>query len=72
MRKTSHAEIQPTAVYSAEDLGLILGVHPETVRKWHRSGALRGVIVGGNSLRWLGADVLRHLTPEPEHCTKAA
>jgi excisionase family DNA binding protein len=35
------------ALHTVEDVARLLGVHPETVRNWIKSGELRAIKLGG-------------------------
>lgn len=48
-------------LYTASELADKLGVHAETVKKWHREGKLRAVKIGERWLRFPSSEIDRIL-----------
>jgi len=61
-RAKSHAKsLEPGQYYSPEQAARLLSVNPESIRRWMRSGRLKGVKAGGYIWRVKGQDLLRFL-----------
>lgn len=60
----SHTDL--TALLTADQVALLLGVTPRTVRTWARKGALERVLLGGRLVRYTRASVAALMTPN-EH-----
>lgn len=71
IRSESEADHQPGNLWllTDEQTAKLLAVTPDTIRNLHRTGQLRGVLVGRH-LRWRPADVrhfIDNLRPATQH-----
>jgi len=49
-----------TTLYTVTEAANILGIHPNTLRKWHNEGIARALVLpGGNHRRFTQAEIER-------------
>jgi hypothetical protein len=56
-------------LYTASEFAEMMGVHPETVKLWHRKGKVRAVKIGERWLRFPESEINRIMGVENAVCT---
>lgn len=56
-----NVQLEKEKLYTASEAADKIGVHPQTVKKWHREGKLRAVKIGERWLRFPSSEIDRIL-----------